>query len=89
MTKNHSDSCDVLRPGALAREREAVLIQRLQHRDPTALGELYDLYGRLTCSVILRIVHDAGIAEDLVQETFLCIWTRIRLFNSQRGAVGP
>lgn len=98
--KLNSESCDVAGsasvppmsqtrlPNTLAGEREALVIQRLQQRDPTALEELYDLYGRLSYSVILRIVHDAGIAEDLVQETFLCVWTRIRLFDSERGTVG-
>src|SRR5690349_2380574 len=47
------------------------LVARLQRRDPQALAELYDRYGRLAYSLVLRIVRDGGIAEDLVQETFL------------------
>jgi len=47
------------------------LIERLQRRDPQAMAELYDRYGRVVYSLILRIVRDGGIAEDLVQETFL------------------
>jgi RNA polymerase sigma-70 factor (ECF subfamily) len=50
-----------------------------------AIGVLYDRYGRLVHSVILHIVHNPSAAEDLVQETFLRIWSRIKLFDSERG----
>lgn len=69
-------------------EQEAGLIERLQRRDPTALGELYDVYGRSTYGLIQRIVQDEGVAEDLVQETFLRVWTSVRLFDSRKGAMG-
>jgi RNA polymerase sigma-70 factor (ECF subfamily) len=65
------------------------LVRRLQHRDPRALGELYDRYGRLAFSLILRIVRDVGIAEDLVQETFLRVWNRVGGFDADKGAIGP
>src|SRR5256714_7207674 len=65
------------------------LIARLQRRDPQALAELYDRYGRIAYSLILRIVRDAGIAEDLVQETFLRVWNRVHGFDAQKGSIGP
>jgi len=68
---------------------EAELIERLQRRDAQALGELYDRYGRLVYSLIYRIVRDAGIAQDLVQETFLRIWNRAQGFNPGKGSLGP
>ena len=68
---------------------EARLIADLQSRDANALAELYDRYGRLVHLVILRAVHDAGIAEDLVQETFLCVWNRVQCFDGTKGAIGP
>jgi RNA polymerase sigma-70 factor (ECF subfamily) len=39
--------------------------------------------------LILRIVQDRGAAEDLVQETFLRVWSRVGGFDSEQGAVGP
>ena len=39
--------------------------------------------------MILRIVRDAQMAEDLVQETFIRVWSRVQAFDSQRGALGP
>src|SRR5829696_3228995 len=65
------------------------LVQRLQRRDPQALADLYDRYGRLTYALILRIVKDTGTAEDLVQETFLRVWNRVQGFDAERGAIGP
>jgi RNA polymerase sigma-70 factor, ECF subfamily len=68
---------------------DAELVERLQRRDPQALGELYDRYGRIVYSLILRVVRDTGIAEDLVQETFLRVWNRVQGFDATQGAIGP
>jgi RNA polymerase sigma-70 factor, ECF subfamily len=65
------------------------LVVRLQKRDPQALAELYDRYGRVAYSLILRVVRDAAIAEDLVQETFLRVWNRVQGFDAEKGAIGP
>ena len=65
------------------------LARRLQSRDAGAMRELYDRYGRLVYSLILRMVRNSGAAEDLVQETFLRVWNRIQAFDQERGALGP
>jgi len=68
---------------------EGDLARRLQSRDAGAMGELYDRYGRLVYSLILRIVRNSAAAEDLVQETFLRVWNRMQGFDQERGALGP
>ncbi len=65
------------------------LIERLQKREPQALAELYDRYGRVVYSLILRVVRDAGTAEDLVQETFLRVWNRVQGFDAEKGSIAP
>jgi RNA polymerase sigma-70 factor, ECF subfamily len=65
------------------------LAERLKRREPQAMAELYDRYGRLVYCLIFRIVHDGGIAEDLAQETFLRIWNRAQFFDHERGVLGP
>jgi len=70
-------------------EDDGALVLRLQRRDPQALAELYDRYGRLVFSLILRVVRDTGIAEDLVQETFLRVWNRVQGFDAGKGSIGP
>ncbi len=64
------------------------LARRLQRREPDAMTTLYDRFGRLAYSVILAIVRDTGVAEDLVQETFLRVWNRAQAFEPGRGALG-
>ncbi|HYP09251.1 MAG TPA: sigma-70 family RNA polymerase sigma factor [Bryobacteraceae bacterium] len=65
------------------------LARRLKDRDPSVVADLYDRYGRIAYTLILRIVRDRAVAEDLVQESFLRIWTRSQAFDAERGALGP
>jgi RNA polymerase sigma-70 factor (ECF subfamily) len=67
---------------------DSELAQRLRARDPQAMSDLYDRYGRLAYSLILRVVRNSGVAEDLVQETFLRVWNRVQSFDAARGALG-
>jgi RNA polymerase sigma-70 factor, ECF subfamily len=52
------------------------LALRFSLKEPTALAEVYDLFGRRVFSVVMSIVHDQSAAEDLVQETFVRAWRR-------------
>src|SRR5215472_17779191 len=72
-----------------AKSGDQEVVDRLRNRDPHALAELYDRYGRVTYALILRVVRDVGIAEDLVQETFLRVWNRVHGFDAQKGSIGP
>lgn len=65
------------------------LARRLKNRDPQAMAELYDRYGRITFALIFRVVRNEAVAEDLVQETFLRVWNRIPAFDHEKGALGP
>jgi RNA polymerase sigma-70 factor (ECF subfamily) len=68
---------------------DADLARRLKAREPHAISDLYDRYGRLAFSLIYRIVRNTAAAEDLVQETFLRVWNRAQSFDPQRGSLGP
>jgi len=59
--------------------------KRLKERDSGAMGEVYDQYGGLLYSIVLRSVSDRGVAEDLLQEIFFRIWNRVHTFDDQRG----
>jgi RNA polymerase sigma-70 factor, ECF subfamily len=68
---------------------DADLVRRLKARDPKAMSDLYDRYGRLAYSLICRVVRDPSAAEDLLQETFMRVWNRAGSFDADRGALGP
>jgi RNA polymerase sigma-70 factor (ECF subfamily) len=74
---------------AIHPERDRTLAERLKRREPQAMADLYDRYGRVTYVLIFRIVRNAGTAEDLVQETFLRVWNRVQAFDAEKGALGP
>lgn len=73
----------------LSEANDSDLARRLQQRDPRAMADLYDRFGRLAYSLVFSIVRDTGVAEDLVQETFLRVWNRAAGFDPDRGALGP
>jgi RNA polymerase sigma-70 factor, ECF subfamily len=73
-------------PLGTAGDRE--LARRLQERDPQAMAELYDEYGQIVFSLIVRIVRDEGVAEDVTEETFLRVWNRVVGFDAERGSLG-
>lgn len=59
----------------------------LAARDHQALAELYDRYGRLAYAVAWRVLGDPGRAEDVVQDTFLKLWSNAALFDVERGSL--
>lgn len=81
--------------GALAAEtlplpdvaEESSLAQRIRLKDEQAMGELYGLHGALAYSVLLRVVRNPCIAEELMQEVFLRVWTCIDTFDEHRGGL--
>jgi len=67
-------------------ERE--LVQRLIEGDSKALGEVYDAFGLSLYRVVLRMIDDPGVAEELVQDTFLRLWNRAHLLQPE-SSLGP
>jgi len=70
---------------AIRDDEDCQIVKRLQCREQRAMADLYDKYGGLLYSVILRSVKDQAVAEDLVQEVMLRVWNRIGQFDICRG----
>ena len=64
---------------------ETDLIRRVASGDEASLGLLYDRFGRAVYSLCLRIVHDAGTAEEVTQEVFVRLWRSAASFDAERG----
>ncbi|MFI5076746.1 MAG: RNA polymerase sigma factor [Vicinamibacteria bacterium] len=65
------------------------LLQRIAARDTAALAELYDRHCRLLFSLIVRIVGDRGEAEEILQEVFVRVWTRVEMYDAEMAAPLP
>jgi len=60
---------------------EAALVQAVAGGSEEALAALYDRHVDGIHAVALRLSGDRGIAEEVVQETFLALWNRAELFD--------
>ena len=69
-----------------ADREEAALLLAVGHGDrDLALPELYRRYERRLFGLGIRLLGDAGLAEELVQETFLRVWRTAYRFDPARG----
>ena len=64
------------------------LLQRIARRDEAALAELYDRHSRIAYSVIIRILGSPSDAEDVLQETFVRVWSRVETYDAVLGSPG-
>jgi RNA polymerase sigma-70 factor (ECF subfamily) len=61
------------------------LVRILIGGEEDALAVLFDRYHRLVYSVALRIVHDPGEAEEVVQTVFLDVYRALANFDPKKG----
>ena len=54
--------------------------------DHAALHRLYDHEGARLLGVAQRLVGDRALAEDIVHDAFINIWTHARSYDVQRGS---
>jgi RNA polymerase sigma-70 factor (ECF subfamily) len=72
----------------MSKSREDLqLMTKVAGRDQTAFEQLYDRYGPVVYTMVVRIVKTPDIAEDLLQEIFLAIWNKSSTFSEARGSV--
>ena len=64
---------------------DQALMERLTYQDLTAFRTLYNRYSSLVYSASLRVLRDASLAEDMVQEIFLRIWRKPESYVATRG----
>jgi RNA polymerase sigma-70 factor (ECF subfamily) len=78
---------EALAARAEAAEAEARLLLEVARGDgEVALRELYRRYERRLFGLGLALLGDAGLAEELVQETFVRIWRRADRFDLRLGS---
>ncbi len=63
------------------------LLRRLIAGDQRALGDIYDEYGSRCYALARRLLGDAALAEDAVQEAFLGLWRAPERFDATRASL--
>ena len=66
---------------------EMRLIARIRSGEQQAMSELYDRYSKVVYAVALRVLQDAGGAEDVLQDVFLQLWHNPDAFDASRGSL--
>ena len=72
------------RMGVSERSNEE-LLDAVASGDDTALGELYDRFGKVAHSMAVRVLRDEALAEDAVQEAFLAVWRSADAYRRERA----
>lgn len=68
---------------------DATLVNRLLQKDVSAFEQLYDRHSRAIYSLVLRILPQAGTAEEVVQDVFLQLWRNAAQYDVSRGPFVP
>jgi RNA polymerase sigma factor (sigma-70 family) len=69
----------------VAQLSDEALLEAVAGNDEAALGELYDRFGRIAYGLAFRILRDASLAEDAVQEAFLQAWRGASTYRRERA----
>ena len=68
--------------------RDEVLLQRVVAGDEQAFRELFGRYAAVAHALAFRLVRQAQVAEEIVQEAFLAVWRNPDRYDAAEG-VGP
>jgi RNA polymerase sigma-70 factor (ECF subfamily) len=66
---------------------DAALVREVVAGSHDALAELYDRHGDAVFAAASRLTSDRGLAEEVVQETFLALWNRAETFDPSLGSL--
>jgi RNA polymerase sigma-70 factor (ECF subfamily) len=66
---------------------DMTLVDGVRRGDEDALRRVYERYGGLVYSVALRLVGEAGLAQEVTQDVFVRCWERARAFDPSRGSL--
>lgn len=61
------------------------LVRRIGQRDVGAFETLYRRYAPAAYGVALRVLRQAALAEEVLHDTFLAIWTAPDAYDPSRG----
>ncbi|MEO6578393.1 MAG: sigma-70 family RNA polymerase sigma factor [Candidatus Limnocylindria bacterium] len=62
-------------------------MERIASGDESSLATLYERHQAVALRVAMRVVHDRGRAEDVLQDAFLSVWRKASSYVPGRGSV--
>lgn len=65
---------------------DAADLQRIVAGDTGGVSDLYDRHSALVFGLALRVTNDHGLAEDVVQETFVNVWQGASSFDPTKAS---
>jgi RNA polymerase sigma factor (sigma-70 family) len=77
----------VVKPADLGDARDRDLMKRIGSGDREAFRRLFRRYAPSALAVAQRILRQAALAEETVQEAFLSVWRKPEGFDADRGSV--
>jgi RNA polymerase sigma-70 factor, ECF subfamily len=66
---------------------DSALVEKIMAGDEGALTALYDRYAGMLFAMLMRILKDAGAAEEVLQDLFLQLWRGASRFDASRGSL--
>ncbi|MCK6614126.1 MAG: sigma-70 family RNA polymerase sigma factor [Ignavibacteriales bacterium] len=64
---------------------DADLMQKVAQSDSRALEALYNRYSSILYTLIKKIVGDQALAESVLVDVYVLIWTKIRFYHRESG----
>jgi len=63
------------------------IIELLQQQDKKAIDALYDQYSSALYGIVLKIVRSEMVAQDVLQEAFVKIWSKGASYDASKGTL--
>lgn len=66
-------------------EEEIFLLRAVGQGERSALEKIYELYSGILYATALKVLRDPADAQDVVQDVFIQIWEKAKLYDRRRG----
>jgi RNA polymerase sigma-70 factor (ECF subfamily) len=86
--RTHDETVSSHGIGTGGADSDRSLIDHVRAGGEQAMASVFDRYAGLVYSVALRVLKDAGQAEDVTQEIFFQLWRNPDSFSFSRGTLG-
>lgn len=69
-------------------DREIALMAKVAVGDRQSFVEIFEIFSPKALGLLVRILGQRGLAEEVLQEVFLHVWTQAEAYRPERGRPG-